>query len=119
LEVPRLSEDERRRLLGKQQKPETGSAELRDAVERCRRVQLQRCGRTNSLLTQNEIQHYCALSEKDSELLNATINRLKISTRAYFRILKIARTIADLAESGQITRAHLLEAINYRRFDTA
>jgi magnesium chelatase family protein len=118
LEVPRLSEDERKRLLDKQQKPEVSSAEMRAAVLRCRALQLRQRGRINAHLQQQELQEYCALTEKDSTLFNAAMTRLKLSTRACFRILRIARTIADLAESEPIETRHLLEAINYRRFDT-
>ena len=51
-------------------------------------------------------------------LLNDAVSRLKLSTRACFRILRIARTIADLAAEESVQARHLLEAINYRRFDT-
>jgi len=55
--------------------------------------------------------------EKDQKLLNAAMERFKLSARAYHRILKVARTIADLAESEQIRTAHLTEALSYRALD--
>ena len=76
-----------------------------------------RSGLINSRLEQNEVQQFCGLHDSDNALLNEAMTRLRLSTRAYFRILKIARTIADLAEVENIARPHLLEAINYRRFD--
>jgi len=57
------------------------------------------------------------LRDKDATLLNKAMQQLKFSTRAYFRILKVARTIADFAGEDQICRQHLLEAMTYRQMD--
>lgn len=117
LEVPRLSEDERKNIFRLQQKQESSSKAIRESVVACRDRQIEIRGCINAQLQQSGLQEYCALSKQDSKLLNDAMTRLKLSTRAYFRILKIARTIADLTESEQITTPHLLEAISYRRFD--
>jgi magnesium chelatase family protein len=118
LEVPRLSEHERRSLLQKQKRQETCSSVLRDQVELCRALQLRERGCINARLEQQALQEHCPLAGKDRKLFNDAARKLKLSTRACFRVLRIARTIADLAQSKQIKTAHLLEAINYRRFDT-
>ena len=61
--------------------------------------------------------HYCGLQEKDQRLLTTAMERFKLSARAYHRILKVARTIADLANSNAIQTAHLTEALSYRALD--
>lgn len=58
---------------------------------------------------------YCGLNPADEQFLSQTIDSLGLSARAYHRILKLARTIADMVNSEVITRAHLQEAIGYRR----
>ena len=95
---------------------ESGSSEkLRELVVACRARQQARSNKLNAHLHQHEIGEHCALSRQDVRLLNDATTRLQLSTRAFFRILKIARTIADFAESPRIATPHLLEAINYRR----
>jgi magnesium chelatase family protein len=64
-----------------------------------------------------DIRSHCALPSALSELLQTAMQRLSLSARAYDRILKVARTIADLAESEAIETPHLLEAIQYRALD--
>jgi magnesium chelatase family protein len=70
------------------------------------------------VLEQKEIEVYCPLSDSDYQLVEKAITRLGLSARAYHRILKVARTIADLSGSEQIKTEHLSEAIGYRRLDT-
>ncbi|HHX83039.1 MAG TPA: ATP-binding protein, partial [Pseudomonadaceae bacterium] len=118
LEVPRLSEDERKTLFDREGSVEPGSAELREVVSACRNMQLRERGCINARLEQAALQEHCRLQKKDLALLNDAVSRLKLSTRACFRILRIARTIADLAAEESVQARHLLEAINYRRFDT-
>jgi len=112
----RLSEAEQEKLLLK--KPDdTRSASIKNQIERCRQRQLHRAGKINTQLNQREILSYCQLRDKDATLLNKAMQQLKFSTRAYFRILKVARTIADFAGEDQICRQHLLEAMTYRQMD--
>ncbi|MES2627241.1 MAG: ATP-binding protein, partial [Pseudomonadota bacterium] len=119
VEVARLSADDKQQLLKKRTSETLSSQKLRAQVVECRAMQMERSGMINARLEQNAIQQVCALSDPDKALLNEAMTRLRLSTRAYFKILKIARTIADLATSEHITRSHLFEAINYRRFDVS
>lgn len=64
-----------------------------------------------------EIERHCALNDADHKLLEHALERLGLSPRAYHRILKVSRTIADLAGSEGIKTAHLAEAISYRALD--
>ncbi len=116
--VPRLSESERNALLQQERAKGPDSASIRALVVACRERQLARAGRSNAKLEQRQLKQHCALTKGDTRLLSQAIARLQLSARATFRILKIARTVADLEEAERIATAHLLEAINYRRFDT-
>jgi len=93
------------------------SLDVAQRVAAARLVQTTRCNKTNQALSEKEIKRYCALRDEDAELLQQAMTKLKLSARAYHRILKVARTIADLANSENITSIHLSEAINYRRMD--
>ena len=64
-----------------------------------------------------EIRKYCKLDEDSSQVLAKAMNKYGLSARAYDRILKLARTIADLAGEENIASKHILEAINYRNLD--
>ena len=110
IEVPSLNESE---LTG----PATGesSADVRERVTAATLVQMQRQGKSNHLLMPREIEQLCAPDAAGENLLRQAISRLNLSARAYHRILKVARTIADLAQSDTITAAHVAEAIQYRR----
>lgn len=117
IEVARLSADDKTQLLQKRAGKTTSSQQMREQVIECRATQMERSGMINARLEQKEIQQFCVLADADKALLDEAMSRLRLSTRAYFRILRIARTIADLAAVENIARPHLLEAINYRRFD--
>jgi magnesium chelatase family protein len=98
------------------------SASIRSRVVAAREVQAQRfSGRSglfsNADMTAKEIKEYCAIDSNGSELLKTAMNKLGLSARAYDRILKVARTIADLAGSDRIAVEHLGEAIQYRSLD--
>jgi magnesium chelatase family protein len=92
-----------------------GSAAIRDRVEAARERQMTRQGKPNNLLAGKEIDRHCALDATSETLLKQAIARLNLSARAYHRVLKLARTIADLAASPTILAAHIAEAIRYRR----
>lgn len=97
------------------------SIEIRKRVNKARSIQLERYKNEkilfNSHLTPKDINKYCSLGEKENDLMKKAFNRLKLSARAYHRILKLARTIADLEASDKINVYHLSEAIQYRNLD--
>lgn len=90
------------------------SKEIRVRVSGARRVQIRRAGKTNSQLNLREIKKYCALPEEERRMFEEAARRLDLSARAYHRVLKVARTIADLTGSDSIEKEHLFEAIQYR-----
>ncbi len=92
------------------------SQTVRERVQRARLLQIARLGpvRTNALMTIQEIEKTCALDEASHQVLARAAEQLGISARGYSRILKVARTVADLAESERIQKPHLLEAISLR-----
>ena len=98
-----------------------GSQEIKKRVDKARKIQLERYKQnkilSNSELTPKLIDKYCKLDEKGKQILEAAFNKLKLSARAYGRILKVARTIADLEESRNIEVKHIAEAIQYRAID--
>ncbi len=71
----------------------------------------------NAAMHQKQIKQYCKLSNECQQLLNAAFRKLNLSARAYDRILKVSRTIADLAGKEAIETIHLAEAIGYRGLD--
>ena len=70
---------------------------------------------SNAQMGSRQIKEFCELNQESNTLLNNAIDRLGLSARAYHRILKIARTIADLAGTDNISSSHVAEAIQYRR----
>jgi magnesium chelatase family protein len=99
----------------KQQAQSESSATLREKVQSARKMQLSRQAKTNNHLNSKEIELVCKLDSNDTLLIERAITQLGLSMRAYHRILKVARTIADLAGSENIQTAHITEAIGYRR----
>ncbi|MFC4160378.1 YifB family Mg chelatase-like AAA ATPase [Chitinimonas lacunae] len=91
------------------------SALVRQRVAVARERQQRRQGRENALLGAHELDRFAALDRDGTRLLEAAMQRLDLSARAYHRILRIARTVADLAGAETISSAHLAEAIGYRR----
>ncbi|CAK0768350.1 putative magnesium chelatase YifB [Gammaproteobacteria bacterium] len=94
-----------------------GSAIARARIEVARERMMQRSGRINAELRGWELERVVRLADTDHQLLENAANRLGFSARAYHRILRIARTIADLAGVADIATPHLAEAIGYRRLD--
>jgi magnesium chelatase family protein len=94
------------------------SEAIRTRVERARGVQRQRYADTplscNADMGPREVRQVCRLDEAGRALVRAAMQQLQMSARAFHRILKLARTIADLAGSARIETAHLAEAIQYR-----
>ena len=78
-------------------------------------MQLDRQGKPNSLLMPKELDAHCPLDTKGDAMLRHAIAQLGLSARAYHRVLKIARTIADMAMSRTVDAGHVAEAIGYRR----
>lgn len=99
-------------------KLEESSIEIRKRVNFAREIQLNRFRNdnifSNSQLSSNLLNKYCKLNESCSKLLKNAFEKLNLSARAYSRVLKVARTIADLDNSDEIKENHLLEAIQYR-----
>ncbi|MDO8598268.1 MAG: ATP-binding protein, partial [Sulfuricaulis sp.] len=112
IEVPAVAQDD---LLNKND-GET-SAALQARVEIARQHQLARQDKSNALLSVTEIDALCAPDAQGAALLQQAISRLNLSARAYHRVLKVARTIADLAGSENILTSHIAEAVQYRRMD--
>ena len=93
------------------------SAQVRERVQTARERQLQRSGVANFRLGTKQIEQVCALDADNRRLLELAMQRLSLSARAAHRILKVARTIADLDGAEQIDGTHLSEAIQYRCLD--
>jgi magnesium chelatase family protein len=91
---------------------------LRERVERARAIQ-QRRGFWNSQIPHPQLRKLCALDEAGERTLEMAVRRLSLSARAHDRILKVARTIADLAGSENVTAKHVAEAVQYRSLDRA
>ena len=101
--------------------PSESSAAVAERVSRARRLQLDRYAGTgkhcNAQLTNTDVSQYCTPSADAVRLLNAAVETLHLSMRAYQRILKVARTIADLAREDTINSVHVAEAIQSRELD--
>jgi magnesium chelatase family protein len=112
IEVPAVPQED----LLKQSDGER-SADIQARVEAARQRQLARQSKPNALLSVTEIETWCAPDAQGEALLRQAITRLNLSARAYHRVLKVARTIADLADRENIETAHIAEAVQYRRMD--
>lgn len=97
------------------------SATIRERVNRARAVQEARLGtsgkHTNSQMSPSDIKKYCKIDHQSTEMLRESFEKLNLSARAYNRILKVARTIADLDGSENITSRHIAESLQYRTLD--
>jgi magnesium chelatase family protein len=116
VEAPALGIDELRSA-----RPGESSAAMRARVEAAREAQRRRfggrAGACNAAMGPSDLRAHAALERAQGDLLQQAMERLGLSARAYDRVLKVARTIADLAGADRIATAHLLEAIHYRSLD--
>ncbi len=112
VEVPALRQDE---LM--QAGDGESSAVVRQRVQAAYQRQMARQGKPNARLGSREVDQWCLPDADGEQLLKLAIARLNLSARAYHRILKVARTIADLADSQTVTSAHIAEAVQLRKLD--
>jgi len=101
--------------------PAESSVQIKERVNKTREIQRERfkdegilC---NALMSHKQVRKFCTLGKEESELLKMAMTELNFSARAYDKILKVSRTIADIAASEQIKTEHLSEAIQYRSLD--
>ena len=113
VEVPRMAPSE---LRGDAPRGEA-TAVVRARVLAARERQLARAGKTNTALSQAETERDCRLRDAEQSLLEKAMATLMLSARSTQRILRVARTIADLDGASAIERAHLVEALGYRQLD--
>jgi magnesium chelatase family protein len=110
VDVPRLTREE---LRGEE--PAEPSSEIRERVRAARKVQMIRQGAPNSALAGRKLREACQLRGDSEALFSQAIDRMGLSGRAHDRILRVARTVADLSGVSEIAVEHLAEALNYRR----
>ncbi|WDE05529.1 YifB family Mg chelatase-like AAA ATPase [Thalassomonas viridans] len=113
IEVARLP----RGIWSGENKTSENSAVIQQRVDTCRQRQVQRQGLANAHLSSAQVRRYCQLSRDDNEFLELAVEKLGMSTRAHHKILKIARTLADMEASEKIKHEHLIEALSYRAMD--
>lgn len=113
IEVPLLPPG----MLGKQCYKGESSQRVRQRVLLARQRQLARAGKVNALLNNREVDRDCHLPAAEADFLEKTLSKLGLSVRAWHRILKVSRTLADLAGEKEINKRHLSEALSYRSMD--
>ena len=113
IEVPKLDKS----ALDQKSPKNEDSRTIRKRVTRAYQRQLERAGKSNADLSSTELDVHCCLDNQQRILLEKAMDKLQLSARAYHRILKLARTIADISGSENIQQAHLTEAISYRSLD--
>lgn len=98
--------------------PQASSEDYKPAIKLAHTIQMDRNqGHANAHLSPEQVKAYCKLQKCDGEFLEKAINKLGLSARAYGRIIKVARTIADLEQSQDIQRTHINEALGYRTLE--
>ena len=99
------------------------SAVIRERVCRAREIQVMRYGQTglqfNADLGVKELEEFCKLGNREKKLMESLFEKLHFTARSYHRLLKVARTIADLEAAPVINEKHLSEAVSYRGLDEA
>lgn len=106
------------------ERPQERSADVRERVIAARKKQRERFSNiegihTNAMMNSAMLREFCRLDEESSAMIGRAMDKLDLSARAYDRIIKVARTIADLDSSETIRPGHIAEAINYRSLDRA
>ena len=114
IEVPRIPH---KMLREGSQGGEESSADISKRVVEALNKSIHRQGYPNHKLSTSDIKKYCQLSDDDHQLLEQAMDKLGLSHRAYHRILRVSRTIADMDNQQTIQRKHLTEALSYRRMD--
>jgi len=113
VEVPRVDFE---KLVGESK--QESSKEIRVRVEGARKIQNERFKKfdifTNSEMSSEQVKEFCPLDESTKELIRSAVSQLHLSARSYYRILKLARTIADLGKNKDIKSEHVAEALQYR-----
>jgi len=113
VDVPRV---EFEKLTGRARSEE--SELIRNRVQKARNLQLERFKQekiiTNSEMSSEQVKKYCAVNELTMRILRGAMDNLHLSARSYFRILKLARTIADLSGQENVLQEHVAEALQYR-----
>jgi len=117
IEVPRIPK--LTQLSNKTDVAIENSDEIKSRVKIVRKKQMQRNNKCNAQLSVSEIDRFCQLGNEESKFLSQSIEKLNLSSRAYHRILKVARTIADMQDKADIELPHIAEAIGFRRLDRA
>lgn len=114
IQVPRLEEGE---LFRQEQAPASDSEQVSARVQSCRERQLQRSGVLNNALRVADLERVCVLESSAQSLLEAMMARMHLSARACHRILKVARTVADLRAARDISESDIAEAVACRQFN--
>jgi len=113
IEVPAID----RKALSENNVKSESSKKIKQRVNSAYEKQFQRCGKSNAELSSRETETFCKLNTAETKLLDSAMEKLKLSARAYHRILRMSRTIADLDNAENINSQHLSEAISYRSLD--
>ncbi|BBN80262.1 ATP-dependent protease [Pseudoalteromonas sp. A25] len=112
IELPRLSTTQLQ-----SDNPQESSAQIRERVEKAYMLAVKRQSKSNALLSNRELNEFCALALPEKQYLAKAVDKLQLSPRSYHRILKVARTVSDLNAEPNITLNALKEALSYRAFE--